>query len=532
MALHTNDLIGDTSYRALMEETITVPALRVGPRSVTGEVIKVLYGSSFIRRGVRHCIDDEGASDSRICLLEPGVDVEALIAKVRAHFAALNGGAESVGAAAPSSCPASSSNAAASGEASTEGGDKQKEEKAAKKKQRQHAARQLTVLEATTRDVPFTYKNFTMPEILRKVLPAGIVALSGFEQVGHIAHVNLDESHLPHRFIIGQVILDCNETVRTVVNKLGSIDSVFREFKMECIGGEADAMTAEVKQYGITFVIPYDKVYWNSRLSFEHHRLVSEMNAGDELFDVMAGCGPFAIPAAQKGIIVRANDLNPESVKAMRTNADRNGLKLGDNDNEGAPAAIRCYEMDGRDFIERVVREKFLEVSASPAPVAASVVEAGRAYDRQFAVLSAADKKCGKRNGPTSSATVTEANNSAASASAAVYNGPRRHMSMNLPALAVDFLDVFTRPTWRTGRVLDRSMLIHVYTFSAAEDYLADAVVQCETNLKTSLAGGYVEKVTLVRDVAPNKQMVCVSFRLPPAIFGEEGPEAKKARAE
>lgn len=43
------------------------------------------------------------------------------------------------------------------------------------------------------------------------------------------------------------------------------------------------------------------KVYWNSRLETEHKRLVDSFRAGQVVVDVMAGIGPFAVPAAQKG---------------------------------------------------------------------------------------------------------------------------------------------------------------------------------------------------------------------------------------
>ena len=43
------------------------------------------------------------------------------------------------------------------------------------------------------------------------------------------------------------------------------------------------------------------KVYWNSRLETEHKRLVDSFKAGQVVVDVMAGIGPFAIPAAQRG---------------------------------------------------------------------------------------------------------------------------------------------------------------------------------------------------------------------------------------
>lgn len=43
--------------------------------------------------------------------------------------------------------------------------------------------------------------------------------------------------------------------------------------------------------------------------------------------DVFAGVGPFALPAAKKGCAVLANDLNPNSVKWLRTNVEDNHVR-------------------------------------------------------------------------------------------------------------------------------------------------------------------------------------------------------------
>jgi hypothetical protein len=48
------------------------------------------------------------------------------------------------------------------------------------------------------------------------------------------------------------------------------------------------------------------QVYWNSRLEAEHTRLVQLFDPHDIIADVMAGIGPFAVPAGMRGCTVRA----------------------------------------------------------------------------------------------------------------------------------------------------------------------------------------------------------------------------------
>ena len=51
-------------------------------------------------------------------------------------------------------------------------------------------------------------------------MPEGCEVPTSFESVGHIAHLNLKDELLPYKHIIGQVILDKNSSIRTVVNKV------------------------------------------------------------------------------------------------------------------------------------------------------------------------------------------------------------------------------------------------------------------------------------------------------------------------
>lgn len=77
-------------------------------------------------------------------------------------------------------------------------------------------------------------------------------------------------------------------------------------------------MKVEHSEGNCTFRFDYSKVYWNSRLQTEHKRLIDSFQPGEVVCDVMAGIGPFAIPAGKKGVFVWANDLNPDSYASMK----------------------------------------------------------------------------------------------------------------------------------------------------------------------------------------------------------------------
>ena len=117
-------------------------------------------------------------------------------------------------------------------------------------------------------------------------------------------------------------------------------------------------MVTEVKQYGSTFRLDYSSVYWNSRLEHEHIRLVSLFREGETICDMFCGIGPFSIPAAQKGCIVHANDLNPDSVHYLRINAKINKVE----------EYIRAYNMDAREFMRHLVQVDYSTTDGMCSP--------------------------------------------------------------------------------------------------------------------------------------------------------------------
>ena len=80
------------------------------------------------------------------------------------------------------------------------------------------------------------------------------------------------------------------------------------------------------REYGCEFVVDLASVYFSPRLATERHRVTKQVTPGEQVFDMFAGVGPFAVPSAQQGTTVVAADLNETAIEYLRENAGRNGV--------------------------------------------------------------------------------------------------------------------------------------------------------------------------------------------------------------
>jgi tRNA (guanine37-N1)-methyltransferase len=313
--------------------------------------------------------------------------------------------------------------------------------------------------------VRITYDDLDADELLRKILPSDTKEIpSAFETIGSLIHINLREELLPYKYWIGKVLLDKHQPrIKTVVNKVGTIETEYRTFGMEVIAGSHEKGWSEVtvKEENCTFRLDFQTVYWNSRLGGEHRRLVNVIRkeardskrATTTVLDLMAGVGPFAIPLtagvhqgnkksnASSHVINRvfANDLNPESFRYLQINATDNKCEN-----------LVCFNKDARLLVQ--------EIQNTPQ-------------------LEQVD-----------------------------------HVIMNLPASAPEFLDAFR------GWKLSKCPRVHVHCFclkSSESDNYQEAITRCEEALGCTIQEADVH---IVRDVSPNKNMLCVSFHLPEAV--------------
>ncbi|KAL8655853.1 MAG: hypothetical protein Q9226_002882 [Calogaya cf. arnoldii] len=361
----------------------------------------------------------------------------------------------------------------------------------------------------------WTYHNIIsaiLPENEQDEIPVG------FSVVGHVAHLNLRDQYLPYKTLIASVLMDKNPSIRTVINKIDDVgeENEFRTFKYEVLAGPDD-MIVEVKEQDCIFNFDYSKVYWNSRLGTEHHRLVSKFKPGEAVCDVMAGVGPFALPAAKKKVWVWANDLNPESHKSLVANADRNKVRPSlpefpfTAQFAKVTPFVRPFCEDGHSFI-RTSTVQLLDSKRS-ITLHPKVSRTARTIEKQKPVQE------------IPGITLEEPNTFS-------------HYILNLPASALTFLPSFIGLYNGHDHLFYphtevKLPMIHVYCFSTkSDDNKAEEAKICgeiRRQLDYEFKGTRDAEMEIwdVRDVAPQKRMFCASFRLPPEVaFRELVPRA------
>lgn len=173
----------------------------------------------------------------------------------------------------------------------------------------------------------FTPANFTAAYLLQHALPASVhPPPTAFETIGHVAHLNLRAPHVPYRYLIGQILEETLPTIETVIHKVGEVQGPYRTYELEVLAGRPDTHVT-LTESGVTLHFDVKDVYWCSRLSEERQRLVKLFRERQWVADVFCGVGALVLQAAKyKQCRITANDWNPAAVAALRENVVRNGV--------------------------------------------------------------------------------------------------------------------------------------------------------------------------------------------------------------
>ncbi|CEQ39000.1 SPOSA6832_00472, partial [Sporobolomyces salmonicolor] len=383
------------------------------------------------------------------------------------------------------------------------------------------------------------------------------------------AHLNLRDQYLPHRYLIGEVILDKNKSLRTVVNKLDTIDNVFRNFQMEILAGDRDFFVEMVVRARLQVPLrllesvlefaPPDRARPPSCVLLpRRHRL-----------RCVCRCRAIRDPSGQEGVRrarerfesgecggaggERKAEQSASPCRSRRSSTD-------ERPNEQVEATVRTSNEDARDFIRRSVLAAWNDPFPSYVPPLTARERSRRAREARAAkpqdpssstlASTSAHSQPASATAPSQPASVSP---SPASFTSDDEPKPSRrlinHYVMNLPASALTFLDAYRglyRPLYsqygdEAREAVSKAGLpvVHCYCFTkdveGAEQDICATDFPHPRALTYRPARQHHQRATealgfpvtpelpdyalrFVRDVAPKKEMYCLEFRLTPEM--------------
>ncbi|WP_411962826.1 class I SAM-dependent methyltransferase [Haloferax sp. YSMS24] len=174
-------------------------------------------------------------------------------------------------------------------------------------------------------DVPegFDVVDYESPNRETQTTPTDILGYEpSYERLGDV--VILDEDDADRAREIADAIVASDLKAETVVNRASKVKGELRVRDWDVLVG--DSTETVHREYGTELRLDIDAVYFSPRLATERHRVVEQIASGEHVFDMFAGVGPFAIPAAKAGADVVACDLNEVAIEYLRANAERNDV--------------------------------------------------------------------------------------------------------------------------------------------------------------------------------------------------------------
>ncbi|ELZ85510.1 hypothetical protein C453_06833 [Haloferax elongans ATCC BAA-1513] len=181
----------------------------------------------------------------------------------------------------------------------------------------------IPVVDADAVPSEFEVVEYEAPDRDTQTNPADILGFEpSYERLGDVVILDEDDAERAHE--IADAIVASDLRAETVVNRASKIKGELRVRDWDVLVG--DSTETVHREYGHEFHLDIATVYFSPRLATERHRVVEQVQEGEHVFDMFAGVGPFAIPAAANGAEVVACDLNESAIEYLRENADRNDV--------------------------------------------------------------------------------------------------------------------------------------------------------------------------------------------------------------
>ena len=187
-----------------------------------------------------------------------------------------------------------------------------------------------------------------------------------YERLGTIALLDEDDTDRAER--MARALLESSLPIVSVLNRSSKVAGTYRVREWELLAGETTETVH--KEFGYEFCLDVTDVYFSPRLATERHRVISQVDGDEHVFDMFAGVGPFVIPMTDRGAAGVGVDVNPAAIPYLEKNAVRNDVAdrleaINDDVRDVAPAYA--------DWADRIVMnlphtaDAFLDVATTLA---------------------------------------------------------------------------------------------------------------------------------------------------------------------
>lgn len=166
-----------------------------------------------------------------------------------------------------------------------------------------------------------------------------------YKRVGHVALINLPDTLIPFKELIGQQLLSfLHPSIRTVARFVKSIDGVTRQPTVEWLAGDTNFETVHT-EHGTKFVLNPSELMLSAGNHYERKRLIEFVHAlADQdlvILDMFACIGNLTLPlinhtSSTKFIFL---EINPIAVQYLRKSLIKNKID---------PSRYSIFEGDNR----------------------------------------------------------------------------------------------------------------------------------------------------------------------------------------
>jgi len=155
------------------------------------------------------------------------------------------------------------------------------------------------------------------PDELKALLPRS------FDVVGEIVLLRLPVELEERRFEVGEALLRFVPGSRLVGLDRG-VEGPERVRQVERIAGSGGWQTRH-RENRLELDVDVQRAYFSPRLAGEHARVAAEVRAGERVYDLCCGVGPFAVTIARDGRArsITAVDANPSAIELLGRTLER-----------------------------------------------------------------------------------------------------------------------------------------------------------------------------------------------------------------